>query len=145
MPIKMPFFGKAVSLVIRSSDDCSNEIDNATLCFMSGRWHWRLRSQARIPLPPWEDSGSHIEAQKGSERSIADSGPTAMPHMTAFETQVNRDSAAALPGLGYAATGTQAATPQTIAALRNEIAAAGDPSYESRHQVEPDCGIQFGV
>jgi hypothetical protein len=68
-----------------------------------------------------------------------------MPYKSAFEAQVNRGSAAALPGLVYAATGTQPAIPQTIAALRNEIAAAGDPSYESRHQGEPDCGIQFGV
>jgi len=123
----------------------SNEIDNATLCFMSERWHWRLRSQARIPLPPWENSGIHSDAQKGSESSIADSSPPAMPYKSAFEAQVNRGSAAALPGLVYAATGTQPAIPQTIAALRNEIAAAGDPSYESRHQGEPDCGIQFGV
>lgn len=145
MPIKMPFFGKAVSLVIRSSHDCSNELDHATLCIMSGRWHWRLRSQARIPLPPWENSGTNSIAQKGSESSIADSSPPAIPYKRAFEAQVNRGSAAALPGLVYAATGTQPAIPQTIAALRNEIAAAGDPSYESRHQGEPDCGIQFGV
>ncbi|MEY3707467.1 MAG: hypothetical protein RL585_2024 [Pseudomonadota bacterium] len=145
MPIKMPFFGKAVSLVISSSNDCSNEFGKATLCFMSGRWYWRLMSQARIPLPPWEASGTHSAAQEGSESAISDSKPITMPNEHVFEAQVNQGSAAAIPGLVYVATDTRAAVPQTIAALRNEIAATGDPSYESRHQVEPDCGIQFGL
>ena len=172
MPLKIPLFGKALSLVMPSvQQDCEKGGQTIQLCWGSGRWLWRLETRARSPLPPTDLKGSLARivftephgidtgSESGRVFGLGDSNATVVE---VSEVQMGGVSGGNPASKSLAGAGANASELITIASKTEAITLNGTSDLpQSIHslvtEVEgrlhttgslsnpgADCGIQFG-